>query len=889
MEIRHYVLIALVTANCCLGHPLNAKGASAETAITLRDGWMIQSSANVKENGEVLSTTQYQPKNWYPAKVPTTVLAALVEDRVYTDPYFGMDLRTLPGAQYPRSPSFVHFAMSPESPFRKSWWYRTEFRSPASDEGRRTWLQMNGINYRANVWLNGQLLADSARVVGMFRAYEFDVTGTIVPGSANVLAIEVFAPEPTDLAYNWVNINPFPPDKDMGIWRPVRIVTSGPVTVRHPQVISHLDMPSLAAAHLTITAELKNATQHVMKGVLKGQIESLTIAQEVELGPGESRIAVFTPERFSQLTIPSPRVWWPAQMGAQDLYDLHLQFESNGQISDAQDVKFGIREITSELTAEGHRVFRINGQKILIRGALWWPDMMLRSSPERQEWEIRYIRDLNLNALRMDGKLENEYFLDLCDRYGILLLPGWCCGDRWERWQDWDEENYRVAAESLRDTIRSFRNHPSLLVWLNGDDNAPPPRVEAMYVGILKELNWPNPYLPSATEKATEDVPQPGVKMTGPYAWVPPSYWLTDKDYGGAFGFITEGGPGIVIPPMESLRLFLPKSHMWPDDECWILHAGSLPRAEFDFADFDQALTARLGRADSLEDYVKKSQLMSYEAERAMFEAYGRNKYLSTGVLQQTLNSAWPSLEWAIYDYYLRPAGAYFGTKKACEPLHIQYSYDDRSVVVVNSLYREFKGLKARATVYDLGLRPKFSKTMTFDVGPDGTARLFLVPEVQHLSTTYFLDLRMEDSDGKPVSANFYWLSTKPDVIDWTRREHRRTAAKSFADYTGLSELPPAQLQVSGRAEKKGKERVAHLTVENPTKQLAFFVRLRLKKGVDGEEILPILLQDSYISLLPGERKEITATYDAWGETPPAVEVEGWNVPRQSVLLEVIR
>jgi exo-1,4-beta-D-glucosaminidase len=280
---------------------------------------------------------------------------------------------------------------------------------------------------------------------------------------------------------------------------------------------------------------------------------------------------------------------------------------------------------------------------------------------------------------------------------------------------------------------------------------------------------------------------------------------------------------------------------------------------------------------------------MSYEAERAMFEAYGRNKYLSTGVLQQTLNSAWPSLEWAIYDYYLRPAGAYFGTKKACEPLHIQYSYDDRSVVVVNSLYREFKGLKARATVYDLGLRPKFSKTMTFDVGPDGTARLFLVPEVQHLSTTYFLDLRMEDSDGKPVSANFYWLSTKPDVIDWTRREHRRTAAKSFADYTGLSELPPAQLQVSGRAEKKGKERVAHLTVENPTKQLAFFVRLRLKKGVDGEEILPILLQDSYISLLPGERKEITATYDAWGETPPAVEVEGWNVPRQSVLLEVIR
>jgi exo-1,4-beta-D-glucosaminidase len=274
---------------------------------------------------------------------------------------------------------------------------------------------------------------------------------------------------------------------------------------------------------------------------------------------------------------------------------------------------------------------------------------------------------------------------------------------------------------------------------------------------------------------------------------------------------------------------------------------------------------------------------MSYEAQRAMFEAYSRNKYVATGVLQQMLNNAWPSVTWHIYDYYLRPAGAYFGTKKACEPLHIQYSYDNRSIVAVNSIYRPFTKLQAKATVYDLNLGERFSKQATFDAAPDSTNNLFTIPEIENLSTTYFLDLRLADSSGVEISSNFYWLSTKPDVADPDHSTQFYMPMIAFADYSGLQGLTPAQVRVSGRMDKDGNEELAHITVENPSKQLAFFLRVRLVNEKDAEEILPILLQDSYFSLLPGERKEVTARFERPAGLNPVVEVEGWNVPRQSV------
>jgi exo-1,4-beta-D-glucosaminidase len=856
---------------------------SDRTKLILKDGWLIQSSSQVRAKGEVLSTGQYQPKDWYQAAVPTTVLNALVQNKVYPDPYFGMNLRSIPGTQYPIGENFANFPMPSDSPFNVSWWFRREFQLPPDYQGKDLWLHFGGINFRANIWLNGRRIADSSQVAGSYRSYEFNISTVAKPGVANVLAVEVFAPQAKDLAITWVDVNPTPPDKDMGLWQEVYLNASGPVALRFPQVITEVDMPSLEKARLTVHADLENASEHAIKGVLAGQIEDIHFRQEVELAAHESKRVTFAPEKFAELNLSHPRLWWPWQMGAQNLYEMKVDFRINGQVSDSQQVRFGIREVTSELTPEGHRLFRVNGQKMLVRGAGWWSDMLLRLSPERQEAEIRYARDMNLNVLRMDGKFEDDNFLDLADRYGMLLMPGWCCCDHWEKWQDWKDEDYRISVESLRDRIRWFRNHPSILSWLNGDDNPPPEKVAQMYVKVLKEENWPNPYQASATEKLAAVTGPTGLKMTGPYAWVPPAYWLTDKKYGGAFGFISETTPSPAIPPLASLRKFIPPEHLWPIDEYWNYHMAG---GEFkNLKLYTQALNARYGEAQSVEDFAMKAQAMDYDAQRAMFEAYGRNKYTATGVLQEMMNNAWPSLMYVLYDYYLRPAGGYFGSKKGLEPIHIQYSYDDRSIAVVNSLYHEFKDLKATVRVYNFDLTEKFSKESTLDVAADGVVRALQIPEIPGLTTTYFVSLALADAAGKRLSTNFYWLSTKPDVLDWGKTDFYYTPTKSFADMTALQGLPSADLKLAATSETTSAEEITRVTVENPSTSLAFMVHLQVNKGKDGEEVLPILWEDNYFSLLPGEKREVTATYKAkeLAGAIPVVQVDGWNVKAKSM------
>jgi len=664
----------------------------------------------------------------------------------------------------------------------------------------------------------------------------------------------------------------------MGIWRGVYLAASGPVALRYPQVITHVDLPSLKVAHLTVNAELRNATAKLVKGTLRGQIGNIHFSQEVELVPRQVEQITLAPEKFPQLNVSNPRLWWPAKLGPQNLYTLDLEFATGGMISDRQTLQFGMREITSELSEQSYRIFKINGEKILIRGAGWAPDMLLRASPERQEAEIRYVKDMNLNTIRLEGKLEDEHFLEVCDHEGILVLAGWCCCDHWERWGNWKEEDYSVSAESLKDQVRRLRSHPCLLDWLNGSDNPPVPKVEQTYIDVLKEYHWPNPYQSSATQKPTSITGKTGLKMTGPYEYVAPAYWLEDKEGGGAHGFNTETSPGPAVPPVESLRQFIPQDHLWPIDDYWNFHAGG--GAFRTLGVFTRALNERYGTATSLEDYIWKAQLMAYEGERAMFEAFGRNKYVSTGVIQWMLNNAWPSLIWHLYDYYLRPAGGYFGTKKACEPLHIQYSYDDASVVVVNSLYKVFPKLRATAKVYNLDLSEKSSKTETLDVSADSSTKVFVMAPVEGLTTTYFLKLSLEDAGGKSLSSNFYWLSTKPDVSDWKNSTWYFTPISSYADLTGLKGLPPVQLKVSSRVEHKNGEDVTRVDISNPTSHLAFSVHLRITKGKGGEEVLPILWEDNYFPLMPGEKRQVSATYRqaALAGAEAVVEVDGWNV-----------
>ena len=862
-------------------------------ALLLREGWAIQASTDVHETGASLSTPGFAPRDWYPATVPSTVFSALVKDRVYPDPYVGTNLRSVPGVSYAVFTNFSEVAMPPDSPFRHSWWYRTEFEVPADCRGRTLWLGFDGVTYRANVWLNGQRIASADELVGTFRLFRFDVTAVARPGAKNALAVEVFPPQPHDLALTLVDWAPMPPDKQMGLWRDVRLEATGPVALRFPAVLTTLDPPTTDRASLTVRVELHNSTSRPVEGTLRGRVEAVEFSQEVKLAPNETRLVRFAPEAFPQLRIVNPRLWWPAGTGAQELYPLDLQFETGGSVSDSSHLRFGIRQVTSEIDGKGHRLYRVNGRNILIRGAGYSMDLLLRSSPERQQAELRYVRDLNLNAVRLEGKLEDDHFLDLCDELGILVMAGWCCCDQWEEWDKWDAEDERVAASSLRDQVQRLERHPSVFTWLNGSDFPPPPKVEETYLRILEESDWPNPTVSSASGKSTT-VGQSGMKMTGPYEYVAPSFWYLDTERGGAFGFNTETSPGPAIPPLESLRLMLPEDHLWPVDSVWEYHAGGMSDT---LSVFNEALDRRYGKSGSVEEYSRKAQMQAYEAHRAMMEAYGRNKYTATGVIQWMLNNAWPSMIWHLYDWYLRPGGSYFGVKRACEPLHVQYSYDDRSIVVVNSRYQPAGGLKVTARVYDLDMTEKLSREATLDAAPDSSTRVFTLPELKGLSSTYFLSLGLE-SAGTLVSRNFYWLSTREETLDWERSDRDEsgqyqistwTPTKTFADYSALATLPPVALAVTAESRREEAESSTTVTLRNPGKALAFGIRLKVNRQASGhvgrhhprdDEVLPVLWEDNYFALLPGETRQVTARYRTQdlGPQAPEVEVQGWNV-----------
>jgi exo-1,4-beta-D-glucosaminidase len=845
-------------------------GAAPGERQVLHEGWSLQSSEKVADGGEVISRPGFATTGWPQVTVPNTVVGALVENGTYPDPFFGMNLRSLPGMTYPIAKNFSLLPMSPQSPFARSWWYRKEFDLPASLGGRAVFLSFDGINYRANIWLNGQRLAGAGETAGAFRRHVLDVTRWARAGARNAVAVEVFAPEVTDLAVTWVDWNPMPPDKDMGLWSDVSVTDSGPIALRNPHVVTRLE-PSLDVAHVTVTVEALNTTDRAVSGALRGSIGDIRFQQAVSLAPREQKLVRFTPETTPGLDVQKPRLWWPYRMGEPTLHTLALEMESEGALSDRQQVRFGIRQVTSELTDKGHRLFRVNGRKVLIRGGGWASDMMLRRDSARLRAEMRYVKEMGLNAIRSEGKFESDEFFDLADEQGILVMIGWCCCDHWETWDKWDAEDHRVAVASLADQTRRLRNHPSVFAWTNGSDGPPPPAVEKAYLDELDRVEWTTPVLSNAADKPGVGGPS-GVKMRGPYEYVPPSYWLLDAKNGGAFGFDTEVSPGAAVPPIESLKEMLPAEHLWPIDSQWTFHAGGQEFANL--KRFTAALEGRYGKASSAADYARKAQALTYEGQRAMFEAFARNKYTATGVIQWMLNNAWPSMIWHLYDYYLRPGGGYYGTKKACEPLHVQYSYDDRSVVVVNDRQEPVTGLKVTARVLDFGLASKFAQEATVDVPADGVVRAFEIPVAKGIGPTYFVRLDLADAAGKPVSTNFYWLSTRDDVLDWAKTEWFYTPVKRHADLTALARLPPTTLEIAPVVEAaKGTGRVR---VTNTGTALAFQVRLKLS-GPDGRERLPVFWDDNYFPLLPGESREIDVSYAQGGEA--VVEAEAWNAP----------
>lgn len=833
--------------------------------LYLRENWNIQSSAEIKVGGESISNQNYNTENWYPATVPSTVLGTLVENKVYPDPYYGTNIEKIPGYITGRRRE-----MPEGSPFRISWWYRTTFNIPGDYKKKSVWLHIPSINYQANIWLNGNLIADTTEIEGAYRLYNLNITDYSIAGDKNCLALEIFPPQGQDLTITWVDWNPTPPDRGMGIWYDIFVNATGPVSIENTQIITDLDITSLDKADLTISAELRNAEENEISGIFKGQIEDIEFSSEVKLGPGETKTVIFSPEKFSQLKISKPRLWWPYNVGPQNLYGLDLTFEIAGRISDSKKERFGIRKITSYMNTfddKKTRVFQINGKNIVIRGGGYVEDMMLRPDRKKVEAEIQYAKHMNLNALRMEAPRGSDYIFDLCDENGIMLIVGWCCCSSWERWNSWTPHIADIAENSLRDQVLRLRNHPSVIDWLYGSDGPPPAIYEKRYIQVLDQYDGTRPYQSSATQDSSDIAGYTGLWM-GPfpsvYSYQLPGYWY------GKFQFNTEAGPsGEQISPVEGMRKMMPEEDLWPISDSWNLrlHRRFYPDAR-------AGLYSRYGEPGELNEYSMKSQIFQKEATRALFEAFARNKYRSSGIIYWMYNSAWPTLYWQLFDYYLTPNGAFYGTKKACEPLHIQYSYDDSTIYVVNGYYEDFSELQASVKVYNDNMEVIFSNNLNVNVLADESKKILKIDSLDEINHVYFMKLELKDISGKLISNNFYWLSVKGD---------------EKADFTTLNNLEETSLNISvGSVHQTGAQYTVSVDFENPSSTLAFAINPKIIRSISKDLLTPVFWEDNYFSLLPNEKVSLIVDFNAEdleGEKP-MLEVEGWNLKPVEIQIE---
>ncbi len=855
MIMKRLLLVSLLLAAGCSTAVNNLP-----CDMPLSDGWKIRSSATVVESGEELSSPgNVLSEGWYDATVPSTVLGTLTSNSLYGD--------ALVGTNYDK--------VIDRDSFSRPWWYVKEFESPVLKEGQRAFLEFDGISYRADIWFNGASLASSDVVRGPFRQFRIDVTDLLQ--EHNILSVKVYRAEAGEFNIGFVDWNPRPADESMGIFRPVRLTFSGDVSITSPAVRSKVDTATLKSALLDVEATLTNHSGRKVDGVLKGTMEGRSFRYPVSLEAGESRKVTVSPADAGMLSVDSPRLWWCHNLGSPQMYSIDLSFVSDGEVSDACTVDFGIRQIDTYFTPQGHRGFILNGKKVLIKGAGWTDDIFLRNDTLRNATELAYVKDMNLNAIRLEnfwGTSQDLY--DRCDREGILILAGWSCFWEWQVYSGVPDDAYGcirrpedmdLVAESFRDQVLWLRNHPSLIAWYTGSDKMPREELERKYLDILSQTD-DRPCISSAKALTSTLSGPAGMKMVGPYDYQAPEYWYNDDAPGGAFGFNTETGIGAQMPEKESLLKMIPVDELWPLGAAYDYHCTKADEAMHSLDVLKDVVERRYGPSDNLDDFLLKAQHLDYDGTRAMFEAFRVRTGEATGIIQWMLNSAWPSLYWQLYDWYLVPCSGYWSVRKACRSCQMVYNYNDGYAYAVND-EKTLVSLSASAELYSLdgSLLTQLSRDVTIPAG--GSVRLFPIPESDKVS---FLFLTLKDDGANEVAYNSYCLSPDKDEHDWSAYNWIRTPLKRCADYSSLKDLAKTDLAVS--SVQKGD--VVEVEVENGPDAVAFFIRLALKDAA-GELITPAFWSDNRFSLKPSERRTLTCSVkdlpDGW-----TLDVSGWNL-----------
>ncbi len=824
--------------------------------VTIAAGWQLQDAAKVPQAGADIASAKFKAKGWYAAVVPGTVLTSLVNAGVYPEPLYGENNR----------PDKI-----PDSLSRTPYWYRTVFEVPKSYEGKHVWLNFDGINFSAQVWVNGKQVGT---VKGAFHRGIFDISTAVTPGKKAVLAVLVSPqPHPGDphehtirdgvgknggitaidgptflstIGWDWI---PAIRDRDTGIWQKVFISASGPVVIKDPLVTTDLPLPKLDTADVSVQAKVENVTDTPQKGVLKGSFGDVSFQQAVEVAPHSSQTISLDPRTTTALHVEHPKLWWPNGYGPQNLYMLHLSFEVDGKSSDSRDVSFGIRKFTYEVPDSPNLTISVNGVRVFVRGGNWGLDEAMKRNPrERLEAQIKMHQLANLNMIRnWVGQSTSEDFYELCDKYGLLV------------WDEFfqpnpsdgpDPDDFDTYMANVREKILRFRNHPSIVLWCARNEGNPPKKIDDALHVLMAELEPTRLYQANSADGR-------GVNSHGPYHWrTPREFYVYDE------AFKTEIG-SVSVPTLESIHGMMPEKDWETINDDW---------AEHDFAkgasggdSYPQMIADRYGKVANLADFVRKSQLANYEAFRAMYE--GRNAKLfhpTTGVLTWMSNPAQPSFVWQLYHHDLEPNSALFAVKKAAEPIHIQLNEGNGEVEVINNLDAPLNGAHAHLAIYNLDGSVQYQHDFDVSAPASVATTLGSVSWPTNLSAVHFVKLELRDVAGKLISDNFYWRGL-PEKQD---------------DLKALGDLPTVTLDAKvARSDADGKSLLS-VTLHNPGTQVALMAHLQLRRKSSGERVLPVYYSDNYVSLLPNESRTITievATSDLKGEAALVV-VDGWNV-----------
>ena len=792
----------------------------------------------------------------YEATVPSTVAGVLYDNGVYTEAIFKDDT----------------YRSLDRSPFDKEWTYSKQFPYKGA-RGSHAFLLLDGINFYADILLNGQPLRSRDTTFGVFNRYCIDVTDCLK--SSNNLDIRLTRAQRGDLNVGYVDWKPRPLDESMGVWRDVTLAITGDIRMSD-SFVKPVVAEDLSSADLCLSATLANLSDKPVESRFRGSFEDGTFEIPVTLAPYECREVTVTPKEAPQLHLDNPRLWWCSGLGNPELYHLTIEvLTKDGKVSDADKLTFGVRNITSYIDAYGYRQFVLNGKKVLLKGAGWTDDIFMRDTHESIERQVQYVKDMNLNLIRFEniwGK--DRYVYDMCDKYGILALVGWSCQWEWEDYCGLPEtdlfgciatpKTMDLAASYFENQVKWLRNNVSVIGWMTGSDRLPHPDLEPHYLEMYEKLDY-RPYIGSAKNLTSVLSGPSGTKMEGPYEYVGPDYWYLDTDLGGAFGFNTETGIGANLPAVSSLHRMVSEDKLWPLSKALGAHATSSGSAMNNTRCLEETIAGLYGEAKDLDDFVRKGHAVDYDGTRAMFEAFRVNLPATTGIVQWMLNSAWPSIYWQLYDWYLVPTAGYYGTRKACAPIQLIYNIKDARVYAVN----ETPGSVEVTASFDLlnaGSKGVASGSKTLTVKEREPLPVFDLSKYK--GKELFLSLRLTDASGKALADNFYCLPARWNTYAWKKANWYVTPITRYADFRFVTQLPPAKVRCDVAADGD----TYTVTVTNDSDVVAYQNILTLK-DTSGNLIVPAFWSDNYFSLLPHETKVITCRT----ETPGQIELTNWN------------